>query len=95
MLEVSEAVGAFKQTVCCIVGQHDTAIVCVVRQRDTCFSVTTERNSLGVTSFRIEISCGLCEYSTGLCEHGTVSVADCVSTVLVFVNTVMEQWWTL
>jgi hypothetical protein len=84
MLEVSEAVGAFEQTVCCVVGQHDT-----------CFSGTAERNSLGVTWFRIEISCGLTEYSAGLCEHGTGTVADFVSTVLVFVTTVLEQWRNL
>ena len=84
MLEVCEAVGVFKQTVCCTVGQHGT-----------CFSVTAGRNSLGVIWLRTEISCGLCECSIGLCEHGTGTVAEFVSTVLDFVNMVLEQWRNL
>ena len=71
MLEVSEAVGAFRQNVCCVVGQNDTF-----------FGVTTARNSLGVIWFRIGISGGLCEYNTGICEHGTGTVAEFMNTVL-------------
>lgn len=94
MLEVSEAVAAFKQSVCWVVRQHYT-----------CFKVTTERNRLelsgseqgSVADFvssvldlwtRYWISGGLCEYSTGLCEHDTGSVAA-------FVNMVLDQWRSL